>query len=319
MKKRFSILLSVLLSISLLFPLTSCDGSKTAPDVSTIASETSTESTLRFEILEDGIIRVEDGSAYFPLEDGTLSYAFVGEAVFGIEAVDIVVPAEFNGKTVTEIHSEAFYQSKKTLRSVTLPDTIRSIGKDAFKECELLSEINLPTSIRSIGESAFAYCKSLKHAAASGLEMGSLAFAYSGLETIVLSDGLESIPPNAFSETNLKEVVLPSSVRTIETYAFSNSASLEKIILNDGLQRIGTFAFCGTNLQEIVIPASVTDIVDYTFARCETLKHVYFEGNAPEDYMKIFGPADLSYTVHYHEGATGFTSPEWNGHPTEIW
>lgn len=296
MKKVLPILIAVLL-----IALWGCGEKGETPD-----------NTLSFETLSNGVIRVEDGSCYYPLEDGTLSFAFLGEAT------EIVVPAEFDGNKVTEIHPEAFFYSKKTLRSVTLPDTIRTIGAEAFKECELLSEINLPDSIVLIGYEAFAYCTSLKHSTVPACTMDGSAFAHSGLETVTLSEGVEKIPGSAFFGTNLKEVILPSSIRDIEMSAFQNCASLEKVTLNDGLQHISTYAFSGTNLKEIVIPSSVSDITEYSFMNCAALERVCFEGDAPGDYLS-FGSVDSSYTVYYHEGAAGFTSPEWCGHPTELW
>lgn len=296
MKKAVSILLAVLM-----LALWGC-GEK----------EETSENTLSFETLSNGVIRVEDGSSYFPLEDGTLSFAFIGEAT------EIVVPAEFDGKKVTEIHPEAFFYSKKTLRSVTLPDTIRTIGHEAFKECALLSEINLPDSITLIEYEAFAYCTSLKHCTVPACTMAASVFAHSGLESVTVSEGVEKIPGSAFFGTNLKEVSLPSSVRDIEMSAFQNCESLEKVTLNDGLQHISTYAFSNTNLKEVVIPSSVSDVTEYSFMGCAALERMCFEGNAPEDYLS-FGSVDLSYTVQYHEGAKGFTSPEWCGHPTELW
>ena len=66
------------------------------------------------------------------------------------------------------------------------------------------------------------------------------------------------------------------------------------------------------------------DITEHAFSGCDTLEKVKFEGNAPEAYVypleiMPFGPNDVHYTIYYHRGAQGFTSPEWNGYPTEIW
>ena len=46
--------------------------------------------------------------------------------------------------------------------------------------------------------------------------------------------------------------------------------------------------------------------------------NIKFEGNAPNDYVS--GLQDMpEYTVYYHEGAEGFTSPDWSGYLTKIW
>jgi hypothetical protein len=70
----------------------------------------------------------------------------------------------------------------------------------------------------------------------------------------------------------------------------------------------------------------VKDIKEMAFSSCTALEKVMFEGDAPASYIEISAitgerdePWYVSYTVYYHKDAQGFTSPEWNGYPTEIW
>jgi hypothetical protein len=55
------------------------------------------------------------------------------------------------------------------------------------------------------------------------------------------------------------------------------------------------------------------------------LEKIKFEGNAPATFeysdsiMGVWEPYYVYFTVYYHEGAEGFTSPEWYGYSTEIW
>jgi hypothetical protein len=73
---------------------------------------------------------------------------------------------------------------------------------------------------------------------------------------------LESIKINALSKTRLKTIVIPSSVKTLETNAFFHSPSLKEITFEEGSQLdiIGESAFSGTILELIDIPLSVTVI-----------------------------------------------------------
>ena len=115
----------------------------------------------------------------------------------------------------------------------------------------------------------------------------------------------------------------------IERVAFGNCTQLESVVLNNGLIAIDSQAFGGqSKLTEIVIPASVTDIDEMFCDYNNSLRAVKFEGNAPQNYrtettksfvnpLKEYGY--MSYTVYYHKGAAGFTSPEWCGYPTKVW
>ena len=73
---------------------------------------------------------------------------------------DVVIPSKIDGFTVTAIGDYAFKYCNIT--SVTLPDTIISIGKEAFADCSLLSSINIPERVESIGATVFYNCESLK-------------------------------------------------------------------------------------------------------------------------------------------------------------
>ena len=79
---------------------------------------------------------------------------------------------------------------------------------------------------------------------------------------------------------------------------------------------IGSQAFSAcTTLTSVTIPGNVTSIGDEAFAGCSKLKSAVFLGNAPTMASSVFGSAAPGFTVYYSNGATGFTSPTWNGYP----
>ncbi|MBW5400360.1 leucine-rich repeat domain-containing protein [Brachyspira pilosicoli] len=88
------------------------------------------------------------------------------------------------------------------------------------------------------------------------------------------TDKIKTIEMLSFTQLyNTKEIVLPNSVITIETYAFANSQSIEKLNLGNGLQTIGDQAFMALEyLKELVIPESVTSIGTGAFAQTGTAK-----------------------------------------------
>ena len=211
----------------------------------------------------------------------------------------VVIPTKIEGKNVT------------------------AIGEGAFHRCDTITSVSLPDTLTCIGRVAFAYCTSLKHIRIPAHSFDNVpmddalsAFENSGLESVELAEGIKFIPNAAFANTKLKEVVLPNSIQIINRSAFEDCTSLHKVTLNEGLTSIGLGAFGNTGLAEIVIPKSVKSLWHSAFEGATALQKVYFEGNAPEWFMT---EEKAPFTVYYHEGATGFTSPEWNGYKTEIW
>ncbi len=95
----------------------------------------------------------------------------------------------------------------KSLKSVTLPDTLKTIDHNAFSSCAELIEITLPDGVETIGAEAFAYC--------------------SKLERINIPDSVESIGNKAFLACgNLLSITIPSGITTIEEYTFSGCEKL---------------------------------------------------------------------------------------------
>ena len=243
------------------------------------------------------------------------------------QATDVAIPAELDGMTVTEIGAECF--AGTSVVSVTVPDSVIVIEYAAFSGCESLASITLPENMLYLGQQVFMNCTSLKEITlpATGItEYGWGMFLGSGLEKVSFREGMEVLPANMFLGCKLKEVALPSSVKTIQQGALGACENLTSITLSEGLTTVEAAAFMNNpSLTEIVIPASVETITEYAFVGCEALTKVKFEGNAPafknadEDLSAVYGGFEPKYTIYYHEGADGFTTPEWEGFPTEIW
>ncbi len=249
-------------------------------------------------------------------EDGTLMIGYVGHDAH------VIIPSEIEGKTVTEIGDEGF-NHMPYIETVIIPDTVTVIGRKAFSNCTGLREINLPASLTVIKESAFERCTSLKeitlHSDCIKDDYSIAAFAYSGLERVVLFDQMTAIAYGAFAATELKEITVPASVRSIDFQAFAVCSQLEKVTLPEGLETIGHAVFSSCNkLTEIEIPSTVKEIDHEAFRYCENLKTVTFKGDAPENYVPDPFYAEYSYTIQYYEGAEGFTFPEWNGFKTQV-
>ena len=263
---------------------------------------------------------------------------------------NVVIPAFIDTIPVTKIRTSAFYMNEN-ITSVTIPDSVKLIGHDsfanctalkdvvlsanlitieafAFENCSSLSNIELPESLTFIGYRAFANCTSLKHITIpknSLNENSGECFVDSGLESVVLQEGIAVIPASAFLRTKIEEIVLPSTVKNIE-YGGLATGCLKSVRLNEGLEIIEMTAFSSNPLTEIVIPKTVVSCSEYSFTDCENLKAIKFEGDAPKDFLcesdllnEIFAQSPVNFTIFYHPEAQGFTSPTWNGYKTALW
>ena len=121
-------------------------------------------------------------------------------------------------------------------KNVVIQDGPVRIRSYAFTYCDAESVI-LPDSISRIESYTFHKCSKLKD--------------------ITFGNNLNYIGNSAFEDCfNLKRVVLPQSVRMIDSHAFLRSG-LEEIVLNPGLEKILTGAFYGTHIKRLEIPGSV--------------------------------------------------------------
>ncbi len=119
------------------------------------------------------------GLDFCPLDDGTYAVS-VGNARY---LRSVVIPAEFNGKTVTVVGAEGFAEST-LLQSITLPESIVRIDAGAFRGCTALEEIVIPSTLVSIGESTFSGCISLKEVVLTKNVVQVGAYAFQGCESL---------------------------------------------------------------------------------------------------------------------------------------
>lgn len=146
--------------------------------------------------------------------DGTFNYQIVhgGKSIQILGLVDtkkkeVNIPEKIEGLPVTEIGNNAFYNKDHDkhnyLKTVSLPDTIETIGESAFAYNLSLTSIQMPKKLKNIGASAFEGCSKIK--------------------TIELPEGLESIGDKAFYWCeSMPSITIPASVKTIGESVFYN-------------------------------------------------------------------------------------------------
>lgn len=127
------------------------------------------------------------------------------------------------------------------LESISLPESIRSIGNGAFAGCTALKDIFLPSKLGSIGESAFYNCKAITHIELpeSLSQIGSLAFIGCSITELTVPCQVKALTKCPFG-TSIKKIILPDSICDIDLDAFTGCRELEDIIFS----KADEFMYC---------------------------------------------------------------------------
>ena len=193
-------------------------------------------------------------------------------------ADNVVIPKTYRGIPVKEIEDHAFrYQT--SLKSVTIPDSVTSIGNRAFEDCTGLTSVTIGNSVTSIGDTAFSGCTGLTSITIGGgvTSIGSSAFSgCTGLTSITIPNSVTNIGKAAFGGcTGLTSVTIGNSVTSIGSYTFSGCAGLTSITIPDSVTSIGNNAFYGcTGLTNVTIGTGVTSIGFSAFRGCSSLESI---------------------------------------------
>ena len=166
--------------------------------------------------------------------------------------------------------------------SIDLGKNLKSIGESAFTDCYTLEKITLPNSITTIGLDAFYKTAWYENQQDGVVYLGNILYAYKGNmsegTTIDIKEGTCLITARAFNGRNeLKEVKCPGSMTYIDDYAFRNCKGQQKINLPNNIRRIGNYAFFNCQqLENITFPDSLRSIGDYALHSCLQLKSIKF-------------------------------------------
>lgn len=147
------------------------------------------------------------------------------------------------------------------ISTVSLPQSLKSIGKNAFLQCFGLTSIIIPNSVESIGEMAFYQCIDLT--------------------SVKLPDQLKSIVNKLFEDcSELESVVIPENVERVGESAFNGCAKLQSVTFPSNLKAIDYCAFYGCHkLQTIDLPENLQSIGCYAFYECSSLSSIHLPNN----------------------------------------
>lgn len=298
--KKLALLAAVLAAAASMTALSACGGGGETPsgeagvgDGAILSSETasagSDESTVTDPeslVGSGGFVSGSTVSAdpteyeYFRFEETDDGTAMVLDRFLGIGAdapKDVVIPSTVDGKPVVSIGSNAFSSSRVT--SVVMPDTVTTIGKEAFKDCYDLTKIQFSANLTRIQNDAFLECNALAEAnfADTKLEyIGYHAFTHTALTEIILPDTVTELYMPFAGCNSLQKIHFPGSLSVIENDVVTNSDVLTEMTFGEGVTHIHSSAFSGfPALQSIALPDSLTQVGSHIFVDSPNVSVTY--------------------------------------------
>ncbi|MBO5302701.1 MAG: leucine-rich repeat domain-containing protein [Lachnospiraceae bacterium] len=253
-------------------------------------------------VVEEDVEEYADYFEYTVLEDGTIEISYYYDT--GSDGI-ITIPDKIDGMTVTGIKDNLFNGQTK-IKSITIPDSVTSIGYFAFSGCTNLESVNIPEGLTEIEAGLFQNCHSLK--------------------SITIPESVTSIAGYAFDYCNsLTEITIPKNVTTIQFPMFHSCSNLERIIVDADNQNYmsengilynkdkTTLLRCPGGVKgEVVIGKDVTSILNGALSYCTGLEKITVEeGNiyyAVEDGALIQKMLTVNTLVCYPAGKSGVVS-----------
>lgn len=201
-----------------------------------------------------GIITLDKKITHLPTE------AFRGKLIKEVKLPD----------SLTSIGYQAFYSCTQ-LTKIAIPDKVTEMGTQVFESCTNLSEVSLPDSLTYIPYATFRYCQNLKNISFSDnvKQIGGNAFdSCYQLITLSIPEGVEYLGDNSFAYCNkLKSISLPSKIKEIRYRTFYNCQQLKAIEIPEGVKEIHqeAFSYC-INLETIKLPKSIKNIDGWNYS-----------------------------------------------------
>lgn len=239
------------------------------------------------------ITKIEDGISY---DNRDLAAFYMPEENEYYYTIDGVLFEKATNKLIC-------YPMGNTRQKYTVPDGTKTIGKYSFMFAFFLEEVVMPDSVTTIEEESFIYTFDLKKVTFGKKlsEIGSLAFAFSNIESITI----------------------PGTVKEIPDAAFAYDPELKSVTIEEGVESIGEGAFGFSGIDGVVIPKSVKTIGEGAFNYTRNLKAIELaEGN--DNFTVIDGvlyDKNVTTIISYPQGSemTVYKVPDTIKYLDAIW
>lgn len=185
----------------------------------------------------------------------------------------VTIPATLGNCPVTTIKGYAFCNCRK-VTSITIPDSVKSVGRGAFAGCSSLRSITIPDNVETIAQYAFDDCPDEIFDVVSipsvKLVDGWVIECDNTLSGSLDLTACRGIADRAFYNcSGLTSITMPANLKAVGEYAFANCSGLTAITIPDSVKSIGWHAFHGcSGLTSIIIPDHVTVLNESAFSDC---------------------------------------------------
>ena len=203
-----------------------------------------------------------------------------------------------------------WYAMRDVITKVVVEEGIEYVGDWAFGRLPEVTEIVYSSTVNRIDMTSNYDCPKLeKFTVAEGnavysvsdegrvlIENGSLVrAAVKGIISYKAGDGITTIGMGAFDSSALETLDL-NKVQVIQNYAFADCYNLKEVVIPEGVATIEMTVFQNSGLESVTIPASVTKIRNYAFDGCTALADVYYTGNESQWNTIIIGSGNNALT-----------------------
>ena len=191
--------------------------------------------------------------------------------------VSLTFESESGTRSLEIIDSGAF-NNCSALKSLELPQGLRSLGNRAFSNCSSLTTVTLPDELEFIDGAVFSGCTSLKEFKGNNVSADGRC---------LIQDGVMK----GFAPADLTSYTLPDNIESLCNHLFESFTTISSITLPSSLRYIGEWCFIGCDgLTSITIPERVEGIDSYAFYSCKNLAAVYAKPTDPPTLStEVFG------------------------------
>ena len=175
------------------------------------------------------------------------------------------------------------YKGYKTF--VKIPDTVKAIGDNAFKNNDMIRNIYIPDSVTSIGENAFYDCDQLT--------------------SVFIPDSVTSVGSSCFySCNNLTYAKLPQNMNVVSPLMFYECKKLETVVFGMNVTEIGRYAFYNCSQLNVDLPGNIEEIGKSTFMNCKSLTEITIPKSLTYCGWDIFSGCSNLKTIKFEKGIT---------------